>query len=138
MKFIRTLLLVGALLMLGAGSAQAVDPACAGATQADPVDLSAGVATFCTTQNLVGGEVIDPSKTLNCTVEQFDDGGVSMGVQNFTGGPGTAHPITVPRDGIGQSVAICTLDGLTSNPADGTIATIFPVEAAPQAPIILP
>ena len=135
MKLIRMLFLAATLILVAA-NAQAVDPACVGAVQPDPVDLSAGTATFCLSQTLADGTAVDSTKTLDCTLDLFDDGGVSLGTQAFSGGPGTAHAVTVPRDGIGSAVASCILDGLAS--ANGTPVVVFPVEFAPTPPVLLP
>ena len=86
----------------------------------------------------INGVTIPDVKVMSCTVTFRDQMGTDIGSETFTGGPGSNHPFNVPRDGEGSAVGVCTLDGLSSDVAAGTVSAVYPVGAAPAPPITLP
>jgi len=117
----------------------AAEPPCDVASRQDTLNLSGGNAVLCVPEVEVDGDAIPVVKTLDCTVTFFDEDGSEIGVQNVVAAaPGTAHNISVPRDGVGNAVSVCTVDGLSSDIAEGTVdEVVFPTDAAPLAPILL-
>ncbi len=126
-----------ALFFLVAGPAQAVDPLCVGVTQVALLDYSTGTGRICLSQATSSGP-LPPTKVVECAITFHDGGGAVIGTESFIGNPGDLFPFSVPQDGTGDVVGVCTVDGQSSSAAAGTVAVIFPVDAAPEAPVFLP
>jgi hypothetical protein len=125
-----------ALVMVPAVSNAAPDPFCVGVTPPSSIDLSNGTGQLCFPSNDGDGVALLDTKVLTCTITFFDGSDAQLSSETFTGAPGSLHVVTVPRDGVGSSVASCTLDELVSNTS--TVIVTFPAFTAPNPPIILP
>jgi len=137
MKFIKSLLLITALLISGAGFAQAADDAdCIGvSSQSSDLNLSSGNAILCVPGILANGDPIPPVKVLSCTITFKDGAGTELSVLNISGSPGSAHDVAVPNDGVGTTELFCTVDSQTS--ALSTANVTFPSSVAPMQPILI-
>lgn len=136
-KYLVTLMFVS-FLLFAASPAFAVDPQCVDLGPNDPVavlDWTDGTAAICISLDGSDGNPINDARVLTCTVEYFDASDTSMGTAVVTGGPGTYHPLTVPRDGIGRATAFCEVDGLAS--ASAETGAIFPASSEPIPPVLL-
>lgn len=138
MKIFRILMLVAGLSLVVGTAQAAVDPLCVGASQAPLLDYSTGTGRICLSQAMEGGVVLADTKVVACTITFLDADGTDIGSDSFTGAPGELFNFSVPRDGIGNAVSVCTVDGLSSGALAGTVTVVFPIDVAPEAPITLP
>lgn len=138
MKLIKITLMAASFMLISATAQAQAAPECVSPTQEAELDYSSGTGRLCIPGFLSDNPPtpILSSKTISCTVNFFDDAGVSIGSETVTGVPNSLRSFSVPRDGIGSVVANCTLDALVS--INKTVIVTFPVIAAPTAPVIMP
>jgi hypothetical protein len=122
-------------ICLLAASASALDTECDGVTPQQLLDLSEGSGAICFPVSDSNGVAIPDVKILSCSVVFTNSDGEEIGREELTGAPGTFHSYNVPRDGVGNGAASCTLDGLVSETSN--VQIIFPSDMAPGQPILL-
>lgn len=121
------------LLVLLASTAQAAE--CDGVSAVPVLDLSAPGAksSLCFPATFEDGTAIPEELVLTCSLTWIDGSGATLSMQDFEGGPGTNHVLTIPRDGIGTAEGRCTLGGLQSDARLTTV--VYPPHVLP-APVI--